>query len=48
MGWLHPRDINLRLVVSQLSAGFEEALAGLASPEDLSTSMWTTPTAGAS
>jgi hypothetical protein len=46
MGWLHPRDINLRLVVSQLSAGFEEARAGLASPEDLSTSMWTAPTAG--
>jgi hypothetical protein len=34
-------------VVSQLSAGFEEALAGLASPKELSTSMWTTPTAAA-
>jgi hypothetical protein len=40
-----PRDINLRLVVSRLSAGFEEALAGLASPKELSTSVWTTPTA---
>jgi hypothetical protein len=42
-----PRDINLRLVVSQLSAGFEEALTGLASPKGPSASVWTTPTAAA-
>jgi len=42
-----PRDINLRLVVSQLSAGFEEALAGRASPKELSASTWTTPAAAA-
>jgi hypothetical protein len=42
-----PRDINLRLVVSQLSAGFEETLTGLASPKELSTSVWTTSTAAA-
>ncbi len=40
-----PRDTNLGLVVSRLSAGFEEAITGLASPKEQSASVWTTPTA---
>jgi hypothetical protein len=40
-----PCYINLRLVVSQLSAGFEEALTGLASSEEPGPSVWPMPAA---
>jgi hypothetical protein len=38
-----PREINEKLAVAQLKSGFEEALVGIAAPDDLGAVLWTLP-----